>query len=848
MIIEQPPAMHFPETQASIHTLPNGLVVILEEDHSAPVISVQGWVETGSIHEGEFLGSGLSHLLEHMVFKGTESYDGGRLSELVHNSGGQWNAYTTFDRTVYYIDGVAQSWKTYLEVLAELIFKPTFPKDEFEKEKEVIRREIDMGVDDPDDQNSRLLYSTAFLYDARRHPVIGHLELFNSLSHEDMLLYHRRRYTSENVFLSVSGDFNTKEMLEHLNKIFSSIVRKPTSSPSLSVEPAQMGMRLRRENFSIPASKLNLAWQVPGLEHPDAPCFDLLSIILGVGRSSRLYRTAREELGLCHEISTWSMTPPQLGGLFGVSAIVETSNRDRLQEIIVSEVKKTSQEDLTDEISKAKRMVYSSQIKTLTTASGRATDLASNWNEARNLNFTKDYLEKISKIRVEDLHRVVQDFLSTKDNLSITSLDPVESEEKTTKKKNTKKQGEIVLSTLDNGLTLVLQQDTRLPTISLTMASLTGLPSESYETSGKNALLARLFMKGTKQRSAEQIARSLDSLGASFGVSFGNNTTLGQASCLESDFRTTLEIVAEIMQNPLLPEDAINRERETMISSLKEQKEDPLSLAFLKTRSLIFGKNGYGLNGQGRQKSLSSLTRGQLLSHHRDYFSGANSVISIFGDIDLDATKDLAEKVFSKMPIGERANIAEEQKPKRKNSEISLDKRQAVLVLGFEGASIHDEDHYALELIHNYCSDMAGPLFTKIREEKGLAYYVSATQFLGVHEGMFAFYLGTAPEQLAAAKDILLGEVNAISKEGIPKEKLDSVKNSWLSSYALGNQKITSRSRLSALDSLFGFAPDHSLQAEKKIQDLTSEQISEVANKYFAHGEPCLVTVSPEKN
>ncbi len=132
--------MRFPPTRASVHVLSNGLTVILDADASAPVISTQAWVETGSIHEGKHLGAGISHLLEHMVFKGTENYDGTAISDTVQAAGGEWNAYTTFDRTVYYIDGPAENADTFLKVLTEMVFKPTFPADEFEKEKDVIRR------------------------------------------------------------------------------------------------------------------------------------------------------------------------------------------------------------------------------------------------------------------------------------------------------------------------------------------------------------------------------------------------------------------------------------------------------------------------------------------------------------------------------------------------------------------------------------------------------------------------------------------------------------------------------------------------------------------------------------
>ncbi|MDB4313201.1 insulinase family protein, partial [Akkermansiaceae bacterium] len=142
--------MNFPETTARVETLGSSLDTILDPSDDSPVISVQIWVATGSMHESALAGAGISHLLEHMVFKGTDRFSGEALSQEVQAAGGQWNAYTTFDRTIYYIDGPADSLDLFLSALMEMVFRPAFPEDEFEKEKDVIRREIAMGLDDPD--------------------------------------------------------------------------------------------------------------------------------------------------------------------------------------------------------------------------------------------------------------------------------------------------------------------------------------------------------------------------------------------------------------------------------------------------------------------------------------------------------------------------------------------------------------------------------------------------------------------------------------------------------------------------------------------------------------------------
>lgn len=836
--------MQFPATNASVHTLKNGLTVILDADSTSPVISTQAWVETGSIHEGNLLGAGLSHLLEHMVFKGTENYDSEAIANTVQAAGGEWNAYTTFDRTVYYIDGPSESTQTFLRVLTEMVFKPTFPISEFEKEKDVIRREIDMGLDDPDDRNGRLLYTTAFQHDPRRQPVIGHLDLFNQLSHDDLLAYHRARYTTENTFLSISGDFHVEKMLSFLEDITASIPRSFTQPAPITPEPTQIGRRLRRKQFAVPASKLTLAWQTPSLEHPDTPALDLLCTILGSGRSSRLYQNIRENTGLCHHIGAWNMVPPELPGLFAISTIVDHAKRDKLQQTILDEITQLPESDFSREIPKAVRMSLASQFRTLATASGRASDLASNWQETRNLDFTRHYMEQLSQVTNKDLQRVARTYL-TPDKLTITSLDPEDSEETSASSSANSMRSGMQTHTLDNGLTLVTQRDPRLPTVSITIATLTGLPSETPKNSGINTLLAKLMPKGTNTRSAVEIATTMDSMGASFGVSCGNNTTLTSASCLTPDLAPTLEIISDLIQNPTLPQDSLDRERNAMIAALREQAEDPLSVAFRKMRPSLFGENGYGLNTLGTEESLHNLTRESITTHHQQYFTAKNSVIAVFGDIDPKATLELVSNHFSSMPEGTRTRPSTPHPPTPTSHTLKLDKQQAVLTVGFPGASASDEDNHALELIHDYCTDMAGPLFTKIREDLGLAYYVSATQFHGIDTGMFAFYLGTSPDQLHAAQTLLIDEIKTIAKHGIPEETLENVKTTWLASHALANQKLGDLARLSAIDTLLGFSPDHHLHTPEKIKRLTTHDIKTAAKKYLGTREPVIVTVTP---
>jgi zinc protease len=173
------PLLALPATTARVFTLPNGLSIIIDEDHSAPVASVQAWCETGSIDEDKWMGAGLSHILEHMLFKGTEKRPPGSISRHVQDTGGYINAYTSYERTVYYIDTPAEGVTDAIDILADAMMNATLPAEEYDKEQNVIRREFAMGFDDPDRQSTLLMFRTVFTESPFRHPVIGYLDIYN---------------------------------------------------------------------------------------------------------------------------------------------------------------------------------------------------------------------------------------------------------------------------------------------------------------------------------------------------------------------------------------------------------------------------------------------------------------------------------------------------------------------------------------------------------------------------------------------------------------------------------------------------------------------------------------------
>ena len=375
---EPSPMIAFPPSTAQKWTLPNGLTIIVQEDHSAPVASVQAWCATGSINEDQHLGAGLSHILEHMLFKGTKTRSANQIAQSIQNVGGYINAYTSFDRTVFWIDVPKDGVGTALEVLSDAMMNSTLPPDEYKKEQEVIRREFAMGMDDPDRMAGLLLFATAYQRHPYQFPVIGELEIYNQLTQEQVMQYYKTRYVPNNLTLVIVGDVDAEKVRQQLADLFKPYLEKSLKPVFIPSEPPQLGRREVHREFSTELTHLSMAWHIPEVTSPDVPALDLLSTILGEGRSSRLYRRVREEAGLAFSISAFSYTPGD-PGLFGIDATLDPKKRQAAEQLalqMVDEVKQTG--GTAEELEKARKITLSQHLGALTTMRGQASDIGSN--------------------------------------------------------------------------------------------------------------------------------------------------------------------------------------------------------------------------------------------------------------------------------------------------------------------------------------------------------------------------------------------------------------------------------------------------------------------------------------
>src|SRR2546430_5939454 len=631
-----------PPSAAQKWVLPNGLTVIVQEDHSAPVASVQAWCATGSINEDERLGAGLSHILEHMLFKGTRTRSTNAIAQKIQDVGGYINAYTSFDRTVFWIDVPKDGVATALDVLADAMMNSILPPEEYLKEQEVIRREFAMGFDDPDRMVGQLLFATAYQKHPYRLPVIGQLEVYNQLTQEQVMHYYKTRYVPNNLTFIVAGDVDGEKVRGQLAELFKNYPEKSLKPTFIPAEPPQLGRREVHNEFATELTRFALAWHIPEITHPDVPPLDLLSTILGEGRSSRLYRRVREETGLAFGVSCFSYTPGD-PGLLGVDATVDPKKRDAAEKLILQIVAEVKQAGVTaDELMKAKKMSLSHHLDALTTMRGQASDLGSNWLLTRNLNFSRDYLTAVQKVTLDDIHRVAARYLVDQ-NLTVTSLNPKGSLGAKQEVSKPATVTEIQKFELSNGLRLLVREDPRLPLVSMSAVFRSGLLAETPEINGITRLTARVLLKGTKTRTAEQIANEIEAIGGSISSDAGNNSMSVGVHVMKPDLKTGVDLLADVLLNATFPEQPIVREKQVQIAGIKQEDEQLTTVARNNLRQALFTDHPYALRSNGSPESVQQLTQKDLVAFRDKYLVGKNGVITVFGDVNAGEVEQLFE-------------------------------------------------------------------------------------------------------------------------------------------------------------------------------------------------------------
>lgn len=838
-----------PPIQAEVTTLDNGLEVIVQEDRSHPLACVQVWVKAGSISEEKWTGAGLAHLVEHMLFKGTHRRTAQEISQHIQALGGQVNAYTSFNRTVYWIDGLSENLDGYLDVLADMVRNSKFDGEELLREMDVIRREMAMDNDDPNSAAQHLIQATAFRKHPLRHPVIGYREVFDQVDREDVIGFVRRHYVPNNCFLVITGDVKTPEVLAAVNRHFGAWQRRPYEAVRLPDEPRQQGPRRNHRTFATELTRLSFGWVIPGEGHQDKAALDVLGFLLGSGRSSRLHQELREKRGIAHQVwaGAWAT---QECGLFSIEADCDPADVAAAEKAVFEVVDRMKKSGPTAaELDKAVRSTLAGQLRSLSTTRGQASSLGNGWLVCGTLEFGSIYLKAVERLTPACIREAASRYLDVRCT-SIAVVEPRPAAGAAPAGRHGAKCEKIERVILPGGLTLLIGVNPKLPLVSIRAQFLAGVPFETDGNAGVTQVTAQMLMKGTKKRSAEVLASALESRGGGLMAQGDVHRLILGADVMRGDEALGMDLLADLALNAKLPADQLALVQKRQIAAIREEQEDPLTVALRLCRKKVFAGAPYTRTALGTEESIRRLTTTNCRELLDRQINAANGVISVFGDVRPADVRKLVSRAFARLPKGRRfapssGNYDVEARPGEWVQK--LDKEQAVLAIGFRTTSLRDPDACPLSLIDEACSDMGSRLFNRIREELGLAYYVGAQAFGALGAGAFYFYVGTDPQKIALAETEMMMQIADLARNGLAPDELERAKITWRSHWLRAQQGNTAMADAIGWDELNGLGCNHFQSLPDQIEQVSVEDIRRVAARYFSSSKAFVVRVIPEQ-
>ncbi|MDO8539926.1 MAG: pitrilysin family protein [Opitutaceae bacterium] len=831
--------------------LPNGTTVLLKRDTSAALASVQVWVKSGSIHENAHLGAGLSHFLEHMLFKGTERRAGREISATVQAHGGYINAYTTFDRTVYYIDLPSEHTGMAIDLLADAVLHSTLPADEVAKEKDVIQREIAMTRDDPDNRLWEALFAAAFREHPYRYPIIGHRDVFSVVTRDDLVGYYRSRYVPNNLVVVVVGDIDLAATQAAIEQHFGVAPRVRLAPVLVPEEPAQLAPRMDDRFEDVEVTRSVLAWPIPGLAHDDAPVLDLLATILGHGDSSVLWQEVRERAALVHTIdaSAWN---PGTSGLFCISCTCDGGKREAANATIERVLARCVTSGFTaPQLKKAMRQLVVGEINSRKTMSGQASRLGVAEVVVGDLDHSRTYFERLQSITPADVRAMLQKYLA-RGRLTSVSLNPANSNRPiaapAAMAAGSPDFSEIKLP---NGTRLLLQPDRRLPDLHLRLLMQGGSLYEQPGRRGSTALLATMLTKDTKTHRAAAVAQFIEEAGGSFYPFSGNNSLGLAAEVLPTDADRALRVIADAVLTPAFKPATFTTERDAQVASLQQDDDDVVTWARKKLREKFFGGHPLALDPHGDQAGVKALTPSDLAALFRRLCVGPNVVLAVAGDFDPKKFVPKLKAFLARIPRGGVPAVSDiaglpAVLPAQPGDFIERQPReQAVVGQAFSGPRVHADDFYVGEVADELFSGMASRLFERVREEKGLAYFVRSARVTGLDAGMFFFFAGTQPGKEAEVLAEIDAEIARVQSGGVEPVELARCQARLKAGRRQGMQTNSSRAMQAGLNALQGQPINDWKNYDGRIDAVTIADLAAFATRYFSRAQRTQLIVSP---
>jgi len=853
--------------QATKVILKNGLTVLVREQQAVPLASVTTYVKAGYFNEDDRI-SGISHVIEHMFFKGTSKRGVGEIARQTQALGGYLNASTYYDRTVYHTEVPAENLKQALEIQADALLNSAYDAGELKKEIEVVLQENNRKLDNPPAVTAEKLYETAFQQHRMKRWRIGTPDGLRALTRDDIVAYVKNYYRPSNIILSIAGKLDVEETIAEVVKLYGSVPADDSAleRDSSPVEPDQKEMRYGWQRGPIEQSHIALGFHAPGVLSNDARALEVLAAILGEGRASIFNRYIRDEKGLITS-GFAGLNAFQDLGFFEVD--FETDKALEAQTAALAEIENVKKNGVTKEqLARAKALIAQNYYHQLETVDGLAQDLAyyealGDWKKS----FA--YIPAIQKVSADDIARVAKKYLTFENlsafeylpesvtrNLNLEQyraavLDKVPSmiEQRSVQElpalAEIPKTGEGIVQDLVKPITkrsilrgpdVYILEDRRLPLVSFGIFYPGGRLYESPKNAGITELMLRTAIRGTKRFNSEDIARRLENAGARIEVVNEADFFGYVVDGLSGKMDQALEILMDVLQQPAFQDDEIEKEKILQIARIKKLRENnfayPVSL-FMQT---LFGDHPYARPSIGTPAAVDAVTKEDLQAWFKTNQRQLVPTVIIAGDTsgtgliaplaDVLTNEDLHEREIASLP-------APSLKPETKEAAEDVSRQQTALVYGFPGVTRSGNDRYPLLVLENIVSGLGGRFFDAIREKQGLAYTVRTENAFFTKGGAIYTYVAFSPENESKVKESLHAEIDRLRKDGVTSDEL---KKSI--AYSIGEHEIGLQTHVSVvLEYARAVYSGQGVQGvsdfSRFVRNVSADQVKKAADTYL---------------
>jgi zinc protease len=840
--------------------LPNGLTVLVQHESSAPAASVVTHVKAGFFDEPDHW-SGISHVLEHMFFKGTARRGPGDIARETKSAGGYLNAGTGYDHTSYFVVLPAESLDAAIDIQSDALLNSVIDRDELARELQVIIQEARRKLDSPGSVAHETLNAVMFDRHRIRRWRIGQEEVLAGFTRDDVLGYYRSRYVPRRTIVSIVGDVDPDHALRLTESVYTGWTDQPGAVDPSPAEPPHHDVRVRTLRGDVTHSHVALGWHAVPPLHPDAPALDLATAILGMGRGAWLYRALRET-GLATSAGAHYYAPTEIG-LLGISAECEP---DRVDEVIREAGKQVTR--LIDggaeaeDLSRAKTLLLTRWARRLESTDGRATALAEAEGLTHYRYLDEEYaaLEAVTLQQVRDVAERYMDAsriaglvyhpnsagrdleaatlsaaLSAR-GPAVAGSQPVIPQYHRGRSPGGNRVARVLHVVLP-GADLLIRRKTGVPTVTLGAFALRG-EMEMPANAGIGALAARSAVRGAGDYDAGQLAFAFERLGGALGVSvaadwIGFNTTV-----LADRTGPAAALLAAVVGAARLEESAVGRERQLMVEEANQVADDmvrfPLQLAF----EGAFGRTGYGLPVGGLPETLEAIG-GDVV---RRYFAGLvqrRLTIAAVGDLDPEEIADQLTGVFGE--IGERAPLT--GRPAQEwagggagPAPAERTKAQTAFAMLFPGPSRRDPRRHAAEVWAAVAGGLGGRLFESLRSQRSLAYTVIASSWQRGGAGALLTYIATAPDRENEAREEMLKELARFTREPVSDAELGQAVN-----YLAGQAEVAQQSAGAVLGEmveawLIGEGLEEIAEPGRAYRLVSREMVQQAAAEFLVPG------------